>query len=183
IGHLGIFLEPVLVPLRINQAQLFFLIDQGGSMVPFHALSHRLADTALRGGRLGAANVYYFHNWPEDSFYHDPSYLEAEPLQDMLAKLSHEQTVVMIFSDAAASSGSYNERRIEQTERFLEHLRQHARSITWLNPMPRVRWVGTTASEVMSFVPMFDISRHGLDQAINVLRGRPVLSPPRERRQ
>lgn len=126
IGHLGIFLEPVLVPLRINQAQLFFLIDQGGSMVPFHALSHRLADTALRGGRLGAANVYYFHNWPEDSFYHDPSYLEAEPLQDMLAKLSHEQTVVMIFSDAAASSGSYNERRIEQTERFLEHLRQHA---------------------------------------------------------
>ncbi len=108
---------------------------------------------------------------------------EEEPLQDMLAKLLRERTVVMVLSDAGAARGSYNERRIEQTERFLEHLRQHVRFIAWLNPMPRARWMGTTASEVMSFVPMFDISRHGLDQAINVLRGRPVRFPAGERRQ
>ena len=66
IGQQGVLLEPVLVPRRVNRTELLLLIDQDGSMVPFHALSHRLAETAVRGGRLGKAGIYYFHNCPVD---------------------------------------------------------------------------------------------------------------------
>src|SRR2546421_13070007 len=62
IGRTGYLLKPVLVPYRKNRAELLLLLDQGGSMVPFHMLSRRLTETALRGGRLGKANIYYFHN-------------------------------------------------------------------------------------------------------------------------
>lgn len=64
IGQQGVLLEPVLLPPRINQSELLLLIDQDGSMVPFHSLSRRLAETAVRGGRLGKAGIYYFHNCP-----------------------------------------------------------------------------------------------------------------------
>lgn len=173
-GRLGILLEPVLIPRRTNQAELFLFIDQGGSMVPFHALSHRLADTAMRGGRLGKAHIYYFHNWPEEYLYRDPYHVEAEPVQSVLNQFQDTHTVVLIFSDAGAARGGFHEARIDQTARFLGQLKQRARYSAWLNPMPRSRWIGTTAGEIMSLIPMFDISRRGLDQAINVLRGRPI---------
>lgn len=177
-GRLGILLELVLVPRRINQAELFLLIDQGGSMVPFHALSRRLADTAVHGGRLGKAHIYYFHNWPEEYLYHDAYRLKIEPVQDVLSQIHAEHAVVLILSDAGAARGGFNETRIDQTAHFLEQLKQCARHTAWLNPMPRSRWLGTTASEIMYTVPMFDISRRGLDQAINVLRGRPTPFGP-----
>ncbi|MEO0935830.1 MAG: hypothetical protein AAFY21_19470, partial [Cyanobacteria bacterium J06641_2] len=53
IGNQGILLKPVLISPRVNRAELMLLIDQDGSMVPFHALSRRLTETALSGGRLG----------------------------------------------------------------------------------------------------------------------------------
>ena len=181
-GYLGIFLEPVLVPRRTNRVKLFLLIDQSGSMVPFHGLSRRLAETALRGGRLGKANIYYFHNWPEEYLYHDPYQLEAEPIQDVLNQFRAEH-VVLIFSDAGAARGGFNELRIDRTARFLERLKQQVRYTAWLNPMPRSRWLGTTADEITYLIPMFEISRHGLDQAINVLRGRLTAFAEGEKRR
>ncbi|HEY9601328.1 MAG TPA: hypothetical protein V6C85_06930, partial [Allocoleopsis sp.] len=40
IGQRGVLLEPVLVPRRVNRTELLLLIDQDGSMVPFHVRSH-----------------------------------------------------------------------------------------------------------------------------------------------
>ncbi|HEU5381671.1 MAG TPA: hypothetical protein VFV38_40140 [Ktedonobacteraceae bacterium] len=174
IARTGVFLEPVLVPQRINRAVLFLLIDQGGSMVPFHMLSQRLAETAIRGGKLGQANVFYFHNCPTDYLYHDPFQLDAEDISNVLNRLPIESTMVLIFSDAGAARGAFNETRIEWTVQFLEKLKQYVRSVAWLNPMPHSRWLGTTAGEIMHFVPMLDVSRRGLDHAINILRGRPA---------
>ncbi|MGK7897016.1 MAG: hypothetical protein AB4372_26235, partial [Xenococcus sp. (in: cyanobacteria)] len=62
ISRQGVLLDPVLRPPQVNQTELIILIDRDGSMVPFHALSQRLAETALKGGRLGKANIYYFYN-------------------------------------------------------------------------------------------------------------------------
>jgi hypothetical protein len=170
IGQQGILLEPVLVPRRVNRTELLLLIDQDGSMVPFHALSHRLAETAVRGGRLGKAGIYYFHNCPMDYLYHDSYHQEAEAIAQMLPRLP-ERTVVLIFSDAGAARGGYNEERIELTEKFLTQLRQRIRYIAWLNPIPQKRWFGTTAGEIADLVPMFEMTRRGLQDAIDVLRG------------
>ncbi|GAB4178036.1 MAG: hypothetical protein Fur006_10170 [Coleofasciculaceae cyanobacterium] len=117
IGQQGILLEPVLVPRRINRTELLLLIDQDGSMVPFHALSHRLAETAVRGGRLGKAGIYYFHNCPMDYLYHDSYHQEAESIDAMLSRLP-QRTTVLIFSDAGAARGGYSEERIELTEKL-----------------------------------------------------------------
>lgn len=171
VGQQGLLLEPVLVPNRINRTELILLIDQDGSMVPFHSLSQRLIETAVQGGRLGNASVYYFHNCPTDYVYHDPVHQEAVAIDDFLAQLN-PRTAVLIFSDAGSARGSLNSRRRRVTKMFIDDLKQHVRYVAWLNPMPRSRWAGTTAGDIANLTPMFEISRQGLDGAIDVLRGR-----------
>lgn len=171
IGSQGILLEPVIVPRRVNRTELLLLIDRDGSMVPFHSLSHRLVETASRGGRLGKAGIYYFHNCPGEYLYHDPNHQEAELIQDVFSVLRPDRTAVLIFSDAGAARGGFSEERIAFTEEFLKQLKQRVRYIAWLNPMPRSRWSNTTAGEINKFIPMFEVTRQGLDSAIYVLRG------------
>ncbi|MFN6568786.1 hypothetical protein [Dendronalium sp. ChiSLP03b] len=170
----GVLLKPVLMPSRVNRTELLLLIDHKGSMVPFHALSQRLAETALRGGRLGKASIYYFHNCPTKYLYHDQTRQKAEPVADFLAQLRPERSAVLIFSDGGAARGGFSLERLELTQKFLEQLKQRSRYIAWLNPMATDRWFGTTAGEIACLVPMFEVSRQGFDGAIDVLRGRGI---------
>jgi uncharacterized protein len=174
VGRQGVLLEPVMVPRRVNRTELVLLIDQKGSMVPFHALSQRLAETAVRGGRLGKAGIYYFHNCPTKYIYHDPTRQKAEAVKDFLANLRPERSTVLIFSDAGAARGGFSFERLELTLNFLYQLKQRIRYIAWLNPMAEERWFGTTAGEIAHLVPMFQLSRQGLDNAIAILRGRAI---------
>ena len=181
-GQSGILLEPVLVSPRINRTELILLVDREGSMVPFHALSLRLIETAQRGGRLGRTSVYYFHNCPVDYLYTDPIHQQAEPIPEVLASLRRDRTVVLIISDAGAARGGLNLRRVGLTIAFLRRLRRQVKSVAWLNPMPQLRWAGTTAGEIAQTVSMFEGTRQGLDQAIDALRGRyPLVTPSQER--
>ncbi|BAY19993.1 VWA containing CoxE family protein (plasmid) [Anabaenopsis circularis NIES-21] len=172
IGRYGMMLEPVLSPVRVNRTELLLLIDQDGSMVPFHSLSVRLGQTASRGGQLGAAGIYYFHNCPVGYLYHDPLHQQAESIENVFAHLRQDRVVALIFSDAGAARGGLNSERIKLTETFLKQLKQHVRYVAWLNPIPKKRWLGTTAGEIAELVPMFEATRGGLDSAINALRGR-----------
>jgi uncharacterized protein with von Willebrand factor type A (vWA) domain len=174
IGRQGLLLKPVLMPRRVNKAELLLLMDQDGSMVPFGALSRRLAETALRGGLLGKAGIYYFHNCPVEYLYHDPNLLEAELIGDVVSNVCTDRTAVLIFSDAGAARGGYSQERYELTKKFLAQLQQQMRYVAWLNPMPRSRWAGSTATDITRLVPMFEFSRRGLQDAIGVLRGRPT---------
>ena len=171
IGQQGILLSPVLMPRRVNRSELLLLIDRDGSMVPFHDLSQRLAETAVRGGRLGNAGIYYFHNCPVDYLYHDPYHLKAEKIEDLLAKLRPQRSVMLIFSDAGAARGGYSQKRVELTAAFLQQIKAKVRYVAWLNPMPESRWQGT-AGEVARLVPMFEMARRGLQDAIALLRGK-----------
>ncbi|MGC1308134.1 MAG: hypothetical protein WA885_12975 [Phormidesmis sp.] len=167
----GMLLGPALRPRRVNRNELLLLIDQEGSMVPFHALSARLAATALQGGRLASTGIHYFHNCPDEYLYRDPYHQDAETIDAIISRLHSEYTGVLIFSDAGAARGTLNRDRIAITADFLARLRQKLQYIAWLNPMPRDRWTGT-ASEIAKLVPMFELSRRGLDQSIDVLRGK-----------
>ena len=173
IGRTGHLLKPVLVPRRQNRFELLLLNDQDGSMVPFHMLSRRLAATALRGGRLGQADIYYFHNCPVEYLYRDTAFVEAELIQNVLHRRD-KYTGVLIFSEAGAARGGLSIDRIKITKKFLHQLKQYTRYMAWLNPMPHSRWSRTTAGRIMELIPMFDISRRGLDNAISVLRGHPT---------
>lgn len=171
----GGLLNLVFMPRYVNRTELLLLIDQEGSMVPFHSLSQRLAETAAREGRLGNAGIYYFHNCPVRHLYRDPNHLDAEPIPNLLAQLHPTRAAVLIISDAGASRGGFNPERVRLTQNFLSQVRLKVRQVAWLNPMPSNRWLDTTAQEISHFVPMFEVSRQGLDRAIDVLRGRSPL--------
>ncbi|MEL6458027.1 MAG: hypothetical protein AAFQ91_07230 [Cyanobacteria bacterium J06621_15] len=174
IANQGILLNPVLIPPKVNRAELLLLVDQDGSMVPFHDLSHRLAESALRGGRLGKTGIYYFHNCPVEYLYRDPYHRQGELVSDIITDVCSQRTAVLIFSDAGAARGGYSDERYQLTQEFLIQLQQKVRYIAWLNPMPKKRWFGTTAGKISSLVPMFEVSRPGLQDAISILQGRPT---------
>ena len=171
ISREGLFREPVLLPRRSNRAEIVLLIDQDGSMVPFHALSRQLIETVSRGGLLQQSNVYYFHDYPSEYVYVDPSRLQARQFLDVLGSFD-TYTTVMVVSDAGAARGHLDRERVKQTGDFIQKLVQHARRFAWINPLPNSRWANSTAGEIARLVPMFDMSRRGLDDSINVLRGR-----------
>jgi uncharacterized protein len=173
----GALLVPVLVPRRSNRAGLVLLLDWDGSAVPFHGLSRRLAETAIRGGRLGQTDVYYFHNCPVEHVYRDPGMQHAELLEDVLTRSSPFTRSMLIFSDAGAARGGFNRERLELTQMFLEQLMRHIRRVSWVNPMPRSRWPGTTAAAIARLIPMCELSRRGLDEAVEILRGRQPRVP------
>lgn len=173
VGRDGILLELVLVPRRSNRAELVLLIDQDGSMVPFDGLSRQLVETAQRGGRLRRAGVYYFHDYPDRYLCRDPARLNAQPIANALEEMG-KHAAVLIISDAGAARGHLDLERTERTKEFLQQLRQQVHHYAWLNPMPHYRWSGTTAGEIAHMVPMFEMSRHGLDSVISALQGRYV---------
>jgi uncharacterized protein with von Willebrand factor type A (vWA) domain len=173
ISREGMFREPVLLPRRVNKAEIVLLVDQDGSMVPFHALSRQLIETVRRGGLLQRAPVYYFHDYPAEYLYLEPARLQARRVLDVLMGFD-PYTALLVISDAGAARGHLDAERVEQTRVFLRKLAQHARRIAWINPLPNPRWANTTAGEIARLVPMFDMSRRGLDDAVNTLRGRYV---------
>lgn len=169
----GVLLESVMMPSYKNRAELVLLVDQGGSMVPFHHLSRQLIDKAQQGGNLAKIGVYYFYNYPEKYLYTDPNRLKYQLVTSILESID-SRTGVLIVSDAGAARGNLNEVREEYTVKFLKQLEQSVRYYAWLNPMPNDSWQHTTAGEIARFVPMFEMSREGLNAAINTLRGRYV---------
>lgn len=170
MGREGILLEPVLIPPRCNRTDLVLLIDREGSMVPFHDLSKQLVDTAQRGGNLKQTRVFYFHDYVDEYLYRHPALMNAQPMSEVLGEMG-EETVVLIVSDGGAARGSFDEERVESTKIWLDNLRESVRHLAWLNPMPNQSWENTTAGEIASFVPMFEMSRQGMNGAIRVLRG------------
>ncbi len=173
ISREGLFREPVLVPRRLNRAELVLLVDQGGSMVPFHALSRQLIDAVHRGGLMQQTNVYYFHDYPAEYLYTDRSRLTARSVLDVFMSFD-QYTALLIVSDGGAARGNFDEERVKQTNVFIQKLKQYARRFAWINPLPNFRWPDTSAEQIARNVPMFDMSRRGLDDAINTLRGRYV---------
>jgi hypothetical protein len=170
----GRLYEPVMVPRRINRAAMVLLVDQEGSMTPFHGFSRRLEETAVRGGRLGQTNVYYFNNYPLNVLYSNPQFSESRPLETVLGELHPTRTAILIFSDAGAARNRYSYERVDMTRAFLKRVYQSVRYVAWLNPMPAARWANTSAAAIAGTVPMFEVSHEGLQNAISVLRGRTV---------
>ncbi len=163
----GVFLEPVVIPNRINRAELLLLIDVSNSMVPFHLFSQKLVEN-LQGGRLGKADTYYFRNCPKDYLYLYQERPDAKLIQDLLPKLHSRRTVGLIISDGGAARGGISRERIKLTAMFLEEFAPFVRHIAWLNPIPPERWQGTTAQAISQLVPMFELNDQGLKTAIRL---------------
>jgi hypothetical protein len=168
----GYYLGPVYQRRRRNAARLLMLIDQNGSMMPFHRFTRDLVETACEESSLLPENVqaFYFHNVPVDGIYQDAFLTEPIQLNEALAGCDSE-TSVLIVSDAGAARGFRRQERIQETTRFLRRVQQRTTLIAWLNPMSQGRWVGSSAEILAYLVPMFAMDRLGFADAISSLRG------------
>jgi hypothetical protein len=197
IASEGILLKPVFEKEQVNSDDLLLvLIDCKGSMTPFHNFSNKLVEAAVSGGGHRNALVYYFYNCPAGVVYRNPTLTEPVPLETLYSMIRPNHTNALIISDAGAARGGVNEERVKQTIRFLKGdqnervtpgLHKSSLFVVWLNPMPRHRWVNTTAAAIAenSDTPMFSLMDDGYStdgllkdgylnflQAINKLMGR-----------
>lgn len=173
--HQGFYLSPVYRRRERNHARLLLLIDQNGSMTPFHRFSRDLVETALYESPLQSekVNVFYFHNVPGNSVYRDLYLTEPIALKEVLESCDN-LTSILIVSDAGAARGYRELRRIRTTTSFLFKLKRYSSLIAWLNPMPEERWVGSSAEIIANLIPMYEMDNNGLSNAIDIVRGQPL---------
>jgi uncharacterized protein with von Willebrand factor type A (vWA) domain len=166
----GFFLTPVYQRRGRNQAHLLLLVDQDGSMVPFHRLMREMIETASEKNALGQVEVFYFHNFFAETVYADPLLSERVAVGEMHAHCD-EETSVLIVSDAGAARGFRRLERISATTKLLGQLKLRTRLIAWLNPMPQGRWEGTSAQMISRLVRMLQMNPDGFSAALDVVRG------------
>ena len=171
----GFFLHPVYDRRECNNAHLVLMIDQGGSMMPFHRFMRDLVDTACEESTIRQVDVAYFHNVPPPSVFRDSHLTEPLPLEQVLAGCTPDSSVLLV-SDAGAARGYRSMSRIRATTEFLVKLKRLTTLIAWLNPMPQPRWARTSAQFIASLVPMFQMDSRGFGNAVDTLRGQPPHS-------
>ncbi len=174
----GFFIAPVYRRRERNHAHLILLLDQGGSMTPFHRYVRDVVETAQHESTIKQVDTFYFHDVPADSVYLDPHLTKTVLLEDHVLKRCSSGTSVLIVSDAGAARGHRQLDRIRLTTEFLSRLKQHTMLIAWLNPMPMKRWEGTSAQIIAHLIPMSEMNLDGFSMAIDNLRGQ---SPRRYR--
>ncbi|WP_246605459.1 SUMF1/EgtB/PvdO family nonheme iron enzyme [Sphaerospermopsis torques-reginae] len=173
VSKRGFFVKPIFNYPKNKYREVVLLIDQGGSMTPFHPLCRQLEQV------YKTAKVYYFHNSPTDELYHDRQCWQGEFLTSVLSKFSRHHTLVIIVSDAGAARGRTVAERWEETYDFLENLISKVKRIAWLNPLPRQRWLNTTAEEIgkiNSLVPMFAFDANEFPEMVKWLLGNKLTS-------
>jgi uncharacterized protein len=171
----GFYLAPVYRRSEVNHAQLILLVDQDGSMMPFHRFTRDLVETAQDqdSSLIETLDVYYFHNVPTGEVYQDPHCTKPVPLSQVLADCD-SGTSVLIVSDAGAGRGYRRMERVRATTDFLMQIKQRTALVSWLNPMPVQRWESTSAEIIAFLVRMQPMDDVGLSQAIDVVRGQAV---------
>ena len=165
----GFFLKPVYRRREKNHAHLLILVDQEGSMTPFHDFSRDLVETAKYESSIERVDVAYFHNLSAEYVYQDSFLTDKISLETVLNQCDSE-TRVLIVSDGGAARGYRQRARVSGTTEVIWEIQQHTNLVAWLNPVPQKRWNNTTASIISHLVPMFPMDQEGLKQAILTLQ-------------
>jgi uncharacterized protein with von Willebrand factor type A (vWA) domain len=166
----GFVPQPVMRARRVNRARLVILIDASNSMAPWRPFLDSI-ETSMLASRLVAPDIFYFNNVPRRAVHRTIE--QSDPLPVLQALRQRQGASLLIVSDAGAARGTLNHKRVKESAEFLANAARLMRSIVWLNPMPRARWVNTSAGRLASrsgavFLPL-DVS--SLILAVDVLRG------------
>ncbi len=165
--------RPVFSVRRLNRAGLLLLIDRGGSMTPFSLSIQPVLDAVKRDAGLRQPRIYYFHDCPGRYLFKRAGMAEPVDVDEEL-EMPSLGLGAMIISDAGAARGDMDGERASRTGRFLDRLRRLTPRMAWINPVPPSRWSASTAGAIARRVPMFPLSREGLEDAVKVMRGIPL---------
>lgn len=168
VAKRGFLDQPVFKAAYQNTTRLTILVDASASMVAFGNLGQKMIQTAQQDRHFQNLQVFYFNNVPEDYLFHDERMTDPIEIADFLML---PKTPVLIFSDAGAARGLLNWERASETIDFLKLL--GAPKWTWINPMPRERWLTTTAELIAEQSKhMFECNTLEFRNAIKMLRGK-----------
>jgi hypothetical protein len=198
----------VLRPRKRKTSRLLLLVDQQGSMAPFHKLAEMICDTMKSAARPEEVAVYYFHDVPVEGA--DDRILESltdrpfptlDRVLDQVVPFAGGHVYedpsllsprplpavlqgfakggqVVFLSDAGAARRRYDPKRLLDTVAFIKTLRLYTSQYVWLNPLPVPSWKGNTAEQIARYVPMFAIDRAGLQRAGSLLGSRRPVENP-----
>jgi len=195
---------PVLVPRRRNTAKLLLLTDRYGSMTPFHGYIAHVVRAIRNAGRIDDVREVFYHDLPgsvadrsvlddvgdpfrldldvilpliepmaEGRVYDDAELTSPRPLTDILERLG-EGTATVVISDAGAARRHFDIVRLLDTVALLKALYSRVSTVAWINPARSEDWPHSTAGQVARYVPMYSLTREGLNRAVETLRGRPA---------
>lgn len=165
----GVMTEFVLIPRRLNQARLLLLIDAGAHMIPFRHITQTIVEVAQNSFPT-SCDVVYFQSTLGATLFADQDLSVEQDASTLVSK--YGGAGVMIISDGGAAVATTDPDRATKTINFLDRLFRYTRKVAWLNPFPRDRWRRSTAWAIQAHVPMFTFERSGLDNAVNILRGK-----------
>jgi uncharacterized protein len=173
-AYQGMFSRPIYRRREVNHVKLLLLVDQLGSMVPFHRYTRDVIETVHEDAQLESFGVYYFQNVPGNVLYKNEKLTQSVPIEKVL-QFCDRETSVLILSDAGAARRvrQIEMKRVRATMKFLADMRSRTALICWLNPVPTERWWETSAELVARLVAMESMDRSGLSYAIDQLCGNP----------
>jgi len=144
-------------------------IDKSRSMSPFDMQSEWLLTSLIMNGCIIKSNIYIFDNDMINKLYRYNNQSNNLKINELISCYKYKNNKAIIFSDAGASRGSLNAKRIRNTQFFIKQLKSAGFSIVWLNPLPEDHWYIASADLIKNYVPMFDLSVNGLKKAIMIL--------------
>jgi uncharacterized protein len=168
----GMFLRPIYRRQVVNHVRLLLLVDQLGSMVPFHRYTRDVVETVREDAQLEDLAVFYFQNVPGKVLFRNEKLTQAVGIDEVLG-FCDGGTSVLILSDAGAARrvSQIEMKRVRGTMKVLTELRRKTALICWLNPVPRERWRDTSAEMIARLVMMEAMDRVGLSHGIDQLCG------------
>jgi uncharacterized protein len=168
----GTLTDLAMVPARRNEARMLALFDASPSMTPWRATGKAVAESLTRS-QLGHGAIYYFDNDPGGDLFGSDLLTRPQGLEDVARQ--HPGCALIIIGDGGAARGLTNRENVRSARRFVELARDASWwPIAWLNPMPRHRWVGTSAARIAAIpgIAMFELTEDGLVAAVDHLRGK-----------
>jgi uncharacterized protein len=149
IGREGIFGGEVLRPLTPKKANLLLLVDDSNAMRPFVPVVEPFVQMMMQLGQ-NQALIYRFNRYPGDYLYQWHRPLWGLRVEQVAKTWSKQRTMVVIISDAGATSPIYQDDLVSGVGSFLDRLLPAVRDVLWVNPMPAQRWPGTAAEPIES---------------------------------
>lgn len=159
-----------------DKLKIILMIDNGGfSMDPYINVVQVLFNHAKN--QFKDLQIYYFHNTVYNRVWKDPQRYDKPVMIEDFARFD-PATRLIIVGDASMApyelfsrNGSiYYNSRSDPSIKKLEFLAKTFKHSVWLNPKYEYTWSHTqTIEAVQEVFPMFEITLHGLEKAVEHL--------------
>lgn len=167
----------------VNQLHLFVFIDQSASMVAVEEFGKEICAAAVSSNMYTGLVPLYFNKVPVidsksgDYLLTNEDGAPHNTLGKLFAPYFKKDIVVLLYSDVGAFKNDLDEKRVQETKKFIHHLYQKTGYLAWLNPAPRNRWPGTNAEKLQEYVAMFETGnsktgRSEFESAMAALKGK-----------